>query len=209
MMVLIKIVAFLTALQNRETFFRRISMICPTLDWRYKLIEKAYNDAKDAFREKYRDGGERYFEHIRGVALIQIVWLGVTDHRIIVAALLHDIVEDCPEWTIKRVQDEYGDEIALLVEWMTKPDPELYGGKEEVEQIYNGRFEFAPRDFFLIKMPDRLHNLMTLWGCTKSKRQRKIIETRAYYLPFAKKHQILYQEISEALEILERGEKIM
>lgn len=108
--------------ENRETFFRRIERFFPTLDPRYKAIERAYNDAKTAFHEKYREGGERYFEHIRAVALILIDHLRVKNHTLIIAALLHDIVEDCPEWTIPRVSIEYGEEVALLVEWLTKPD---------------------------------------------------------------------------------------
>lgn len=196
--------------EDRKAFFLLIATIYPTLDWRYKLIEKAYNDAKDAFRDKFRDSGERYFEHLRGVALILIAWLGVTDHRLIVVALLHDIVEDCHEWTIERVHAEYGEEVTLLVEWMTKPDPELFGGKkDEAERVYHERFEHAPREFFILKMADRLHNLITLWGCTEKKRVAKLVETRLYYLPWARKHTILYREMLEAIEFLETGEKIL
>ncbi len=143
------IVDLLKVGQCRETFFSLISTIYPTLDWRYKLIEKAYDDADGAFKEKYRDSGELYFEHLRGVAMILIAWLYVTDYRVIVAALLHDIVEDCPRWPISRLIKEYGDEISALVEWMTKPDVTLCGGsREEVERVYYNRFEYAPRDFF-------------------------------------------------------------
>lgn len=66
-----KVRAILVQQENRASFFRRVAVYFPTLDWRYRLIEKAYNDAKDAFRGKYRDNGEeRYFEHIRSVTLI-------------------------------------------------------------------------------------------------------------------------------------------
>lgn len=204
------IVAFLTATQNRETFFRLIATIYPTLDPRYKLIEKAYDDAKGAFRGKHRESGERYFEHLRGVTLILILYLGIRDHRLIIAALLHDIVEDCPDWPTERVVKEYGEEIALLVQWLTKPSLEFCGGnKEKVDEIYHERFEFASREFFILKLSDRLHNLITLWGCSKEKRTRKIIETHVHYLPWARKHLILHREIDAALEILERNEKIM
>ncbi len=201
------IVALLKVGQCRETFFSIISTIYPTLDWRYKLIEKAYDDADRAFEEKYRDSGELYFEHLRGVAMILIAWLYVTDYRVIIAALLHDIVEDCPRWPISRLRKEYGDEIAELVEWMTKPDITLCGGsKEEVARVYHNRFEYAPRDFFLIKMADRLHNLITLWvGYPTEKRALKILESRICYLPWARKHLILHREMAEALVILEAG----
>ena len=196
--------SFLNDSENRETFFRRISYLFPTLDKRYQLIEKAYGDAKDAFRGISREGGERYFEHLRAVALILMERLRVTDHKLIIAALLHDIVEDCPEWTIERVKLEYNEDIALLVEWMSKPDIKEFGGdKEARNRMYHDRFKNAPREFFLIKLSDRLHNLLTLWDCDDAKRQRKILETRIHYLPFAEEHYILLHEIESALRELE------
>lgn len=95
-----KVKDILAGAGNRVIFFRIISGFFPTMDPRYKAIEMAYQDAKDAFREKYREGGERYFEHIRAVALILILYLRVRDYELIIAALLHDIVEDIPSWTI-------------------------------------------------------------------------------------------------------------
>lgn len=194
--------SFLKAAENRESFFRRIAQLYPTLDPRYRLIEKAYNDAKDAFRGIFREDGEtRYFEHIRSVVLILVDYLRVSDHEVIIAGLLHDIVEDKPEWTIERVKKEYGERVALLVEYLSKPAKSEYPNPEEREHVYHSRFEFAPREFFLIKLADRYHNVSTLWSCTKAKRIRKVEETRRYYLPFAEKHQILIHELEEALEI--------
>ncbi len=188
---------FLAYAINREKFFALISTFLPTLDPRYTLIEEAYKDAKEAFRQKVRDEGIRYFEHLRAVALILIIYLRVTDYRIIIAGLLHDIVEDCPSWSIERVRKKYGEEIALLVEYMTKPK----GYKNDIErdEVYHRRFRFASRDFFLIKLSDRLHNLITLDYCRLEKRIRKIEETKRYYLPYAEQHFILFHEIEEAL----------
>jgi len=192
---------------NRELFFRIIATIYPTTDWRYKLILKAYNDAKDAFRGKFRDDARvRYFEHIRAVALIMILYLRVTDYRMIVAALLHDIVEDIPSWTIDRVREEYGDEIAQIVDSLTKPY-HIFKTKEECHEAYHKRFKQAMRAFFLIKLPDRLHNLLTLWNCTDEKVSRKIAETKLYYLPYAEEHIILYHEIIAIIGSLEKGIK--
>jgi len=198
---------FLKAAENRDSFFRRIARFFPPLDHRYKLIERAYNDAKDAFREIYREDGTRYFEHLRAVALILIEYLRVKDYRLIVAALLHDIVEDSSYWTIDRVRAEYGDEVALLVAWLTKPSKEEFESKEARDEMYHGRFRFAPRDFFLIKLADRLHNIISLWACNAEKRARKIAETSAYYLPYAEEHLILYHELLEALESVKKFEQ--
>lgn len=199
--------SFLHAAESHETFFRRIALLYPPLDPRYKAIERAYNDSKDAFRGKFRDDGEtRYFEHIRAVALIVIDYLRVRDYHVIIAAILHDIVEDIPSWTIERVRLEYGDEVALLVEYLSKPSKADYTNRQERENVYHSRFEFAPREFFLIKLADRLHNLFTLYACTPAKRKRKIEETRRYYLPHAEKHLILLHELEEAIFELEKND---
>jgi len=195
---------FLTAAENRESFFRRIAGFFPTLDPRYQEIERAYNFAKDAFRGRTRESGDRYFEHLRSVALILIDYLRVKNHKLIIAALLHDIVEDVPSWTIGRVEHEFGQEVALLVEWMTKPPRDEFASLQKRVALYHDRFRNAPREFFLIKLADRYHNLVTLWACPKEKRARKIKETRAYYLPYAEEHLILLHEIEDVLVRLER-----
>lgn len=190
--------------ENRETFFARVEKIFPTLDPRYKDIRRAYDDAKDAFREKWREDGKRYFEHLRGVTLILMTHLRVKNHLLIIAALLHDIVEDCPEWPLQRVRAEYGDEVALLVEWLTKPPKAGGCSKEECSCIYHERFRFAPREFFLIKLSDRLHNLMSMWACDAEKKRRKIEETRSHYLFWAEEHCILIHELEEAVRHVEK-----
>ncbi len=205
-----KIVALLKSGQSKKAFFRHVTKIHPTTTTQYALIEEAYKDVEEAFKGDFRDSGEPYFEHPRGVALIVIIWLKVKDHNLIIAALLHDICEDHPElWTVDRVRKKYGKYVASLVKWLSEPPIETCGSKIEVERIYHGRSNCAPRGFFILKLPDRLYNLITLWGCTEEKRLKKIIETRLHYLPWAKKYKILHREMEEALEILESGGKIL
>lgn len=195
---MLKIVKEIIAKANdRDYFFSVISHIYPSLDWRYKLIERAYDDAEEAFREKKRDGGSLYFEHIRATTLILMLYLRVVDYKMIIAAILHDIVEDINGWSIVRVQDRYGEDIACLVQYMTKPSA-IAG--ESPEDIYHSRFFQAPRNFFLIKLSDRLHNVLTLNSCTLDKRVRKIQETKNCYMPFAETNQILYHELVAAMD---------
>jgi (p)ppGpp synthase/HD superfamily hydrolase len=182
--------------QDRKSFFSIIADFYPSLDYRYKLIERAYNDAKDAFRDIKRESGERYFEHLRATTLIIILYLRVKDYRIIIASILHDIVEDVPSWTIERVKDVYGKEIALLVQYMTKPQGLPAA---ETDRIYHSRFAQAPRDFFLVKLSDRLTNTLTLNDCSLEKRRRKVEETKRFYLPYAEANQILIHELEQAL----------
>jgi GTP pyrophosphokinase len=199
-----KVRNLLSAAENRESFFERISSFLAPMDPRYRDIERAYNYAKDIFRDKKRESGERYFEHLRAVAIIIIDYLRVRDPTIIIAALLHDIVEDNPSWTIERVRLEFGDQVALLVDYLTKPSKKKYSSEEKRLQVYHDRFEFAPREFFIIKLADRLHNLLTLWSSSSEKTVRKIKETKEHYLPYAEKQIILIHELEAIIEELER-----
>ena len=200
-----KIKILLEEAKTRESFFMRIASFLPQMDPRYQTIERAYNAAKDAFRDVQRDNGDRYFEHLRGTSLIQIAYLRVKNFHLIASCLLHDTVEDIPSWTIERIRMAFGDEIALNVDWVTKPRLENFSSEKERDKAYYARFPLAPRDFWLIKLPDRLHNLMTLWPYSQEKIARKIEETKIYYLPYAEQHLILLHELEEALENLERN----
>lgn len=185
--------------ENRESFFKRIARLFPTLSQQYQAILRAYDAAEEAFKDDVREEGVQYFEHLRGVALI-LLYLRVSDHELIIAALLHDILEDHPElWPLERIRREFGEQVALLVEYLTKPSESEYATKEERDHVYHCRFCIAPREFFLIKLADRLHNILTLAACSPEKRRRKIEETWRYYMPFAEEHFILYYELEEAL----------
>ncbi len=199
----LKRMPFLTAAENRESFFARIALIYPPSDHRYQTIQRAYDAMKRDFREHFREDGTRYFEHLRAVCLILIEYLRVRDYRLIVAALLHDAVEDLPDWTIERVRREFGDYVAWLVEYMSKPSKKDYSEKTRRDHVYHSRFAAAPRELFLLKLPDRLHNLLTLDGCLPEKRERKIVETKQHYLPYAEQHLILLHELEEAVELAE------
>ncbi|MDO8574585.1 MAG: HD domain-containing protein [bacterium] len=200
-----KVRALLKESENREVFFRRIASFLPPMDPRYRMIEKAYNYAKDAFRDMPpRETGERYFEHLRAVVLIQFDYLRLRNPILLTSGLLHDMTEDIPSWPIERVRLEFGDEVALLQDYLSKPSKEEYPLNEERLAVYHRRFESAPREFFLVKLPDRLHNLLTMWSLSPEKIASKIAETERYYLPHAEKYTILIHELEEALTELKR-----
>lgn len=194
---------FLMAAENRETFFRRVAGFLPELDPGHRAIRKAYDTTKDVFRDVRRDSGERYFEHLRGVALIDLEYLEIRDYEIIVAGFLHDIVEDKPkEWSIQRIRNEFGDRVALLIQYLSQPKESEFASKQDAEDAYHARFEFAPRDFFVIKLADRLHNLLTLGTRPRHKQIAKIKETEQFYMPYARRHLILLPELRTVLKIL-------
>lgn len=196
---------FLEHAGNREAFFRRIKELYPPTDERYRSIENAYITAKRTFRHVIREDGDRYFEHLRAVALILIVYLRVKDPDLIVAALLHDIVEDCPQWPNERVRAEFGDRVADLLGWLSKPSKAEYPEKVDRDRVYHARLAQAPRDVLIIKLADRLHNMLTLSACDPEKRQRKLEETRRYYLPLAEREILLIPELEDAIAIVEES----
>lgn len=189
--------------ETRETFFERIAEIYPPFDKRYELLERAYSTVQRAFRNVERDGGGKYINHLRSTALILLVHMRVADAHCIAAALLHDIVEDIPEWTHDRVVSEFGKEIAALVWWLTKPKLPRLKTKQDEERKYHRNLLRAPRAAVRIKLADRLHNLLTIWQQDPERIRRKIAETRDFILPLAEEHGDLIHEIEDVLKLLE------
>jgi (p)ppGpp synthase/HD superfamily hydrolase len=165
-----------------------------------RSIENAYNTAKDAFREIERENGERYFEHLRCVALILMVYLRVRDANVIAAALLHDIIEDIKNWSQERIATHFNQIVGELVWWVSKPSITSFDGdKEARNRAYHQNLTRAPRNALLIKLADRLHNLITLWGMSVEDQKRKISETQDFFLPIAENEIILIHEIEAAI----------
>lgn len=186
---------------NRQEFFSVIERLYFPSSWQFRMIEKAYNDAKDAFRNTYRDSGIRYFEHLRGATLIMIKHFGVTDAYAIAAMLLHDILEDKKFWPRHRIQAEYNDRVLVYVDCMSMPDiPGL--SRTELLHIYHTRLQQITdelRVVIIMKMSDRIHNMIEIYSCTDEKIERKTKETEEIYIPLAQKHCVGWHELLEAV----------
>lgn len=188
---------------GREEFFTLIDQRFPRGSDEYHLITRAYDVAKNAFRHKIREDkeGTRYFEHLRAVVLIIMVYMRVRDANIIAAALLHDIIEDIPGWTQDRVALEFNRTVSQLVYWVTKPPVEVFDGdKEARNRAYHQNLSRAPRDALKIKLADRLHNVLTLWDVDADKQRRKVRETQDFYLTLAEEQFLLIHELESALD---------
>ncbi|MBU6500633.1 MAG: RelA/SpoT family protein [Patescibacteria group bacterium] len=148
------------------------------------LIARAFRFAENAHKGQKRKSGENYFEHPLAAAEILNRWR--MDEATIAAALLHDTVEDTPA-TLEQVRKEFGDDVAFLVDGVTKLGHIKYRGtQEKIENLRKLIFSISQdlRVVF-IKLADRLHNMNTLKALPPQKQKRIAMETDEIYAPIA------------------------
>jgi GTP diphosphokinase / guanosine-3',5'-bis(diphosphate) 3'-diphosphatase len=162
------------------------------------LIERAYATAERAHSGQKRKSGEPYITHPVAVAQI-LADLGIGT-RTLAAALLHDTVEDT-DYTLDMLRKDFGDEVAMLVDGVTKLDKLKYGDSAQAETVRKMVVAMS-KDIrvLVIKLADRLHNART-WGFVdEASATRKAQETLEIYAPLA--HRLGIQAIKWELEDL-------
>ncbi|WP_400998840.1 RelA/SpoT family protein [Agromyces sp. GXQ0307] len=179
-----------------DNVMRTVRMHHPKAD--LSVIERAYTVAERAHEGQKRRSGEPYITHPIAVAQI-LADLGIGS-KAVAAALLHDTVEDTA-YTLDQLRADFGDEIAMLVDGVTKLDKVKYGDSTQAETVRKMIVAMS-KDIrvLIIKLADRLHNART-WGFVPAaSATRKATETLEIYAPLA--HRLGIQTIKWELEDL-------
>ncbi|MCG8482372.1 MAG: bifunctional (p)ppGpp synthetase/guanosine-3',5'-bis(diphosphate) 3'-pyrophosphohydrolase [Clostridia bacterium] len=179
-----------------EEFMEKIIKYNPNTD--LELIEKAYKISVEAHAGQFRKSGEDFFIHPHQVAKI-LIGLEMDDATI-VAGLLHDVLEDT-QYSYGELKRDFGEEIVMLVEGVTKLGTLVFESKEE-RQAENLRKMFLAMSkdirVLIIKLADRLHNMRTISYMDEGKIKEKSIETLEIYAPLA--HRLGISRIKWELE---------
>ena len=170
-------------MDTKKEFIEKLLSINP--NYSTESIEKAYEVAERLHDGQVRKSGEPYLIHPVNVAYI-LAELGM-DEATIIGGLLHDVVEDT-EYTREDLVDDFSEEIAVLVDGVTKLGNIKYESKEEIQaENFRKMFLAMSKDIrvLVIKLADRLHNMRTLEFMRPEKRIEKATETLEIYAPLA------------------------
>jgi GTP pyrophosphokinase len=166
-----------------------------------KIIDRAFSLANEYHGDQKRKSGEPYIIHPIAVCDI-LVDLGM-DYQSLVAALLHDVVEDT-SYTIEQLTDDFGEEIALLVDGVTKLGRVQLNSSEnkEEQQAENIRKMLLAMSkdirVIIVKLADRVHNMRTLQFMPPQKQRDKALETLEIFAPIS--HRLGIRSVKEELE---------
>lgn len=188
-----KQVTFEECMGNVQTYIKRPENI--------ELIQKAYDFAYEHHKGQFRKSGEPYVIHVIQVAnTLALMHCGP---KTIAAGLLHDTVEDCQGVTTDTITELFGQEIAILVDAVTKIGAIKFKDEEEyLASNHRKLFIAMAKDIrvILIKLADRLHNMRTLQYMRPEKQKKIARETLSVYAPIA--HRLGISEIKNELEDL-------
>lgn len=188
-----KQVTFEECMENVQTYIKRPENI--------ELIQKAYDFAYEHHKGQFRKSGEPYVIHVIQVAnTLALMHCGP---KTIAAGLLHDTVEDCQGVTTDTITELFGQEIATLVDAVTKIGAIKFKDEEEyLASNHRKLFIAMAKDIrvILIKLADRLHNMRTLQYMRPEKQKKIARETLSVYAPIA--HRLGISEIKNEMEDL-------
>ena len=185
--------------EHLQRITRELSEYHPAPD--LELVEKAYRFVLEHHSDQKRASGEPYVNHLVETALL--VCKLRLDVASVAAALLHDTIEDCDEVTSKELTELFGEDIAQIVEGVTKLTRVNFESQEEKQaEGFRKMLLAMAKDIrvVLVKLCDRLHNMRTLRFLPEHKQRRIALETREIYAPLA--HRLGIYWIKSELEDL-------
>lgn len=159
---------------------RKLRFLDKKKDLDFGLINKAIFWAKKYHNGQYRKNGEHFYSHPIEVAYMISEYVVKTD--VIVASILHDIVEDT-EVTLRMLLDEFGYRIAQIVDRLTRIRPD--GEKFSVERILTDSYAKKDIEVLLIKFMDRIHNLSTMGFYSIEQKRKKRLSSLIEFLPIS------------------------
>jgi (p)ppGpp synthase/HD superfamily hydrolase len=134
--------------------------------------------------DQRRPTGAPYLEHLLEAVEVLVRGAGVTDPEMLCAAVLHDVVEDTPA-TVEDVRARFGDRVAAMVGWVTKPEPAEGADRKAAKNAYLRHLQDAPDDAIVVKLADRASNVQTLRNLGLPKQREYYAQTVTYIMPLA------------------------
>ena len=188
------------AIQNQ---FQELLYACSFIrsDEDRNLIRKAFDLSFEAHRNMRRKSGEPYIVHPLCVARIVVEEIGLGTTSVVVA-LLHDVVEDNPEYTLDFIRSQFGPKVAVIVDGLTKISDVFDSNSSLQAENFRKMLLTISDDLrvILIKLADRLHNMRTLDALAPEKQIKIANETIYLYAPLA--HRLGFYSIKQELEDL-------
>ncbi len=179
---------------GQSSFFLLIQKMYEVGTHAYSEIVRAYGLARTEFEKILRESGGPYLDHLKVTACLVMVamyWMGIRDYRVVVAALLHDLIEDIDSWTFDRLVQEFDWKTAFYVQGVSKrPLSEFSGNRAKRDAEFMDRLQASSFFVILIKLCDQTHNLLTLWAKPLSDQRKKIVLAETFYLKLAYEHKI-------------------
>lgn len=166
-----------------DTARRQLAVLAPEVST--QRLGAAVSFAEEAHGDQKRPAGEPYLEHLLEAVEILVSGAGVRDEDLLVAAVLHDVVEDTDR-TAGEVGERFGPRVEEWVRWVTKPHREAHEDRAEVRDLYLLSLRSAPPEVLLLKLADRYSNVQRLDTHPRPEKQRSYYrETCRHLVPLA------------------------
>jgi (p)ppGpp synthase/HD superfamily hydrolase len=192
---------FLLHARSKRFFFKIVEIRHAPNSPGYELIEKAYRLLHHECRGRRRQSGEREAEHPTRMALVAMILDGVSDANKIAAVLLHDIIETFRDkWSVERLSREFNQIVGQWVGYLTKP---IQRGRlirdAALERAYRLQLRRGGKDVIQLKSYDVFDNLITLWGRSHRRMEKKVVDIEANLLPLMREFEIVFVRYIESV----------